>query len=40
MNGFPFNVVKHPQYVGSVMTVWGMLLFLNDGATPAEGKGT
>lgn len=21
--GFPFNVVSHPQYVGSVLTVWG-----------------
>jgi phosphatidyl-N-methylethanolamine N-methyltransferase len=25
-NGFPFNVVSHPQYVGSVLTVWGLLL--------------
>jgi methylene-fatty-acyl-phospholipid synthase len=22
--GFPFNVVSHPQYVGSVLTVWGL----------------
>jgi protein-S-isoprenylcysteine O-methyltransferase Ste14 len=22
--GFPFNVVSHPQYVGSILTVWGM----------------
>ena len=22
VDGFPFNVVSHPQYVGSVMTVW------------------
>ena len=21
--GFPFNVVSHPQYVGSALTVWG-----------------
>ena len=21
--GFPFNVVSHPQYVGSIMTIWG-----------------
>eukprot|EP00884_Botryococcus_braunii_P006396 jgi/Botrbrau1/15758/Bobra.4_1s0122.1 len=25
-DGFPFNVVSHPQYVGSVLTVWGLLL--------------
>jgi methylene-fatty-acyl-phospholipid synthase len=24
VEGFPFNVVRHPQYVGSVMTVWGL----------------
>ena len=23
--GFPFNVVSHPQYVGSVLTVWGFV---------------
>ena len=22
--GFPFNVVSHPQYVGSVLTIWGV----------------
>ncbi len=22
--GFPFNVVSHPRYVGSVLTVWGL----------------
>ena len=21
--GFPFSIVSHPQYVGSVLTVWG-----------------
>eukprot|EP00891_Asterochloris_glomerata_P001017 jgi/Astpho2/1017/Aster-00840 len=21
--GFPFNVVRHPQYVGSVLSIWG-----------------
>ncbi len=26
--GFPFNLVPHPQYVGSVMTVWGTLLLM------------
>ena len=24
--GFPFNVVSHPQYVGSVLSIWGILL--------------
>ena len=23
VEGFPFNVVNHPQYVGSVLSVWG-----------------
>jgi phosphatidyl-N-methylethanolamine N-methyltransferase len=23
VDGFPFNVVRHPQYVGSVATIWG-----------------
>lgn len=23
--GFPFNTVPHPQYVGSVLTVWGLI---------------
>ena len=22
-DGFPFNVVPHPQYVGAVMSIWG-----------------
>ena len=28
VDGFPFNVVSHPQYVGSVLTVWGMAALL------------
>ena len=30
--GFPFTVVDHPQYVGSVLTAWGgiILLMTND----------
>lgn len=24
VNGFPFNVVSHPQYVGSVLSVWSI----------------
>ena len=23
VSGWPFNVVQHPQYVGSILTVWG-----------------
>jgi protein-S-isoprenylcysteine O-methyltransferase Ste14 len=23
--GFPFTVVKHPQYVGCILTIWGMV---------------
>ena len=23
VTGFPFNVTSHPQYIGSVLTVWG-----------------
>ena len=26
VSGFPFNVVSHPQYVGSVLSIWGILL--------------
>lgn len=22
-SGFPFNVVSHPQYVGSILSIWG-----------------
>jgi protein-S-isoprenylcysteine O-methyltransferase Ste14 len=25
VNGYPFDIVPHPQYFGSVMTVWGMV---------------
>jgi len=28
VDGFPFNVVSHPQYVGSVMTVWAAVVML------------
>lgn len=24
VDGFPFNVVSHPQYVGSVLSIWGL----------------
>lgn len=27
-NGFPFNFVAHPQYVGSVMTIWAVVAVL------------
>ncbi|KAK9824170.1 hypothetical protein WJX72_008252 [[Myrmecia] bisecta] len=26
--GFPFNIVWHPQYVGSVLTIWGLTLLV------------
>ena len=33
MTGFPFNLgIRHPQYVGSVMTVWALVLLLWDPA--------
>ena len=25
---FPFNVVSHPQYVGSVLSIWGVVALL------------
>jgi methylene-fatty-acyl-phospholipid synthase len=25
VNGWPFDTVSHPQYVGSVMTVWALV---------------
>lgn len=28
VDGFPFNVVSHPQYVGAVLSVWGLVLAL------------
>lgn len=28
VHGFPFNVVSHPQYVGSVLTVWALAVLL------------
>jgi methylene-fatty-acyl-phospholipid synthase len=24
--GFPFSLLRHPQYVGSVLTIWGLFL--------------
>lgn len=26
VTGFPFSIVPHPQYLGALMTVWGVLL--------------
>lgn len=26
---FPYNTFNHPQYLGAVLTVWGMFLFLS-----------
>lgn len=28
VTGFPFNTVPHPQYVGSVLTIWGLTILL------------
>ncbi len=25
-HGFPFSVLRHPQYVGTVMSIWGLFL--------------
>lgn len=27
-DGFPFNVVAHPQYVGTVTSIWGVFILL------------
>lgn len=29
VHSYPFNVVPHPQYVGSVLTIWGTILLLH-----------
>mmetsp|Transcript_28602 Transcript_28602/g.77173 ORF Transcript_28602/g.77173 Transcript_28602/m.77173 type:complete len:200 (+) Transcript_28602:64-663(+) len=29
VTGFPFNVMSHPQYVGSTMTIWGAMLMVH-----------
>ena len=26
--GFPFSVIAHPQYVGTVLTIWGLFLLV------------
>jgi methylene-fatty-acyl-phospholipid synthase len=28
VEGFPFNVVSHPQYVGAVLSIWGVVIAL------------
>ncbi len=28
VKGFPFSLVKHPQYVGAVLTIWGFFLIM------------
>lgn len=37
VNGFPFNVVGHPQYVGSVMTVWAAAVLVWNQAPSGTG---
>ena len=36
-DGFPFNVVRHPQYVGSALSVWGLALAVWAQAPPGLG---
>ena len=36
--GFPFNIVSHPQYVGSVMTVLGVTTLLWTQGPPGLGS--
>ncbi len=35
VTGWPFNTVSHPQYVGSVLTVWGMAALVSGHVEPA-----
>lgn len=35
VSGFPFNVCSHPQYVGSVMTIWAVTALLWNHSPPA-----
>ena len=37
VNGFPFNVVPHPQYVGSSLSVWGMAALVWGQGPPGIG---
>ncbi len=32
--GFPFSVVRHPQYVGAVLTIWGFVTLVWGQAPP------
>ncbi len=34
VRGFPFNTVSHPQYLGAVLTVWGVASLLWDLSPP------
>ncbi len=36
VNGFPFSVVPHPQYVGSSLTVWGVTALLASQVPPGS----
>lgn len=37
VSGFPFNVVRHPQYVGAVLTIWGLYALTLTAAHNAAG---
>ncbi|MDN5869642.1 MAG: hypothetical protein L0H73_02805 [Nitrococcus sp.] len=28
INGFPFSVLKHPQYIGALISIWGFFLIM------------
>lgn len=36
VTGWPFDTVAHPQYVGSVLTVWGILALVWGQAPPTS----
>ena len=36
VSGFPFNLgIRHPQYVGATLTVWGLAALLHSPARPS-----
>merc|ERR1712228_796583 len=34
--GFPYNVLENPQYVGVIMTCWGIYVILGDSLNPLD----
>lgn len=39
VTGWPFNTVSHPQYVGSVLTIWGLVVLAWGQAPPGAMLG-